>query len=79
MQDQSLRRKLGREVRDDVAVDLDNVQRAYALQQRNRQRPQPWANLYRAIVDSRIDRFDDPVDVRAIDQKILSKATARSM
>ena len=79
MQDQSLRRKLGRQVRDDVAVDLHNVQRAYALQQRNRQRSQPWANLYRAIVDSGVDRFDDPVDVHAIDQKILSKATARSM
>src|SRR5690606_16314591 len=58
-------------------VDLDDVQRSHALEQRRGQRAEPTADLDERVVRPRIDRIDESPDHGRVVQKMLPEALAR--
>ena len=63
--------------RGEVAVQLDHGERACSLQQRRGERAAPRPDLDQRLPGTRIDRSDDPVDHRAVDEEVLSEALPR--
>src|SRR6185295_19722494 len=65
------------QARREVAVDLDDGQRAGALEQRRRERAAPGTDLDERIARTRIDLEDDPLDDRRVDEEVLAEALPR--
>ena len=65
--------------RDDVAVDLDGVQRAHDAGERPRECAEAGTDFHHEVVRLRRDRGDDGGDDAFVDQKILAEALARPM
>ena len=61
----------------EYALPLDRVQVANTLTQRPGDRTEPGSDLDHEIFRLRLDCIDDPADVAAIDQKVLTEAFAR--
>ena len=59
--------------RGQVAIELDDRERAAALEQRTGQRTPARADLDEGLTASRIDRIDDPVEHRSVDQEVLAE------
>ena len=64
------------QLRDQVAIQLDNVQPATGFQQGLRQRALTRPDLYQVLLRQRVYGVDDPVDHRDVSEEILAKAFA---
>ncbi len=77
MQRQARRGIRCREVRGEIAIDLDDREVLDAFEQWARERAQARPDLDHVVIRLRIERGDDALDGAAIDQEMLAEAFAR--
>jgi hypothetical protein len=65
--------------RDDVAVDLDDLDSPRTLQQGRGQRAQAGAYLHQPLPRPGIDRIDNPADDAAVVKKVLAESLPGAM
>jgi hypothetical protein len=70
----SFGRELGSKPCGEIAVDLDGVHVAGALDQRPRERREARADLDERLARMRLDRIDDAPDVMSVGEEVLAEA-----
>ena len=67
-------RRVAAQARGEIAIELDHRQPLAAFEQRQRQRAASGTDLDQRVARLRIDRGDDPVDHRQVDEEVLAEA-----